>query len=129
MKSAALLLCLAAPLGIFSAPAQPIQPIKDPAALLQNEIARIDKLIFYTQKSLDEQKKLKELIVEYKAIQDQYLKTPQDNALLLSLVKSANRTLMAIKEYNLMQTFDPEFIEELTVLSLPASRRAAIPKT
>lgn len=100
---------------------------KDPAALLQNELNRIDTLIYFTQKSLDEQKQVKILVAEYKKIQDQYLKTPQDNDLLLTMVKSAHRTLKAINEANLVQTFDPEFIEELTVLSQAANKKG-IPK-
>lgn len=100
---------------------------KNPAALLQTEINRIDTLIACTQKSLEEQQKVKGLIAEYKKIQERYLKSPQDNDLLLTMVKSAHRTLKAIQEYHLIQTFDPEFIEELTVMSLAAGKRG-IPK-
>lgn len=111
----------------LAAPSQPIGMIKDPAALLQNELNRIDTIIYQTQKSLEDQKKLRLLIEEYKKIQDDYLKKSQDNDLLLALVKSAHRTLKAINESHLTETFDPEFIEELTVLSLAAGKRG-VPK-
>ncbi len=101
--------------------------IKDPAALLDTEIARLDTLIKATQQSLDGEKKVRDLIVEYKKIQDQYLKNTKDNDLLFSLVKSAHRTLKAIKDNHLTQTFDPEFIDELTVLSQAVNKRG-IPK-
>ncbi len=97
---------------------------KDPAALLQNELIRLDTLIACTQKSVEEQKKLKVLIVEYKTLQEQHLKKPQDNALLLLLVKSADKVLKAIQEAYLIKTFDPEFIEELSVLSRPLKKKA-----
>jgi hypothetical protein len=125
---AAALLLVTSPALICGAEKQAITYYKDPAALLTNEVSRIDNLIFYTQKSLDQQKKLRDLIVEYKTIQEQYLKKTQDNDLLIAMVKSAHRTLRTIEEYHLTQTFDPEFIEELTVLSLKASKRGA-PKT
>lgn len=101
--------------------------IKEPAALLGNEIARLDTLIQATQQSLEGQKKLRERIVEYQKIQDLYLKQPQDNDLLFKLVKSAYRTLESIKENHLTETFDPDFINELTVLSQAANKRG-VPK-
>lgn len=101
--------------------------IKDPEALIGNEIARLDTLIQATAQSLEGQKKLRALIVNYQKVQTQYLNAPQDNDLLLKVVKSAHRTLMAIKENHLTQTFDTDFIDELTVLSQPAMKRG-IPK-
>lgn len=101
--------------------------IKDPAALIGNEISRLDTLIEATEQSLEGQKKLRAQIVEYQKIQELYLKKPQDNDLLLKVVKSAYRTLQTIKENHLIQTFDSDFIDELTVLSQPATKRG-VPK-
>jgi hypothetical protein len=101
--------------------------IKDPAALIGNEIARLDTLIQATEKSLEEQKQLRAQIVEYQKLQDRFLAKSEDNELLLKLVKSAHRTLNMIKSNNLTQTFDPDFIDELSVLSQPARKRG-LPK-
>ena len=101
--------------------------IKDPAALIGNEISRLDSLIQATEKSLDAQRKLRVQIAEYQKLQDLFLKNPKDNDLLLKVVKSAYRTLQTIKENHLSQTFDADFIDELTVLSQPATKRG-IPK-
>lgn len=109
------------------ASAKSLSPIKDPAALIGNELARLDTLIDATQQSLDSQKKLRERIVEYKKIQDLYLKNSQDNEILFRMIKSAYRTLESIKEEHLTQTFDPDFISELTLLSQIATKRG-IPK-
>jgi hypothetical protein len=98
------------------------RPIKDPAALLSTEIGRLDTLIEATEKSLVQQRKLKLLIVEYKSIQDKYLLKPNDNDLLYQMIKSAYKTLKSIKEYHLVQTFDKEFIEELTIVSQPIKK-------
>jgi len=108
--------------------AQPLAPSSsDPAAFITHEISRLDTLIQATQQSLEDQKKLRERIVEYKKLQDAYVKAPDDNDLLFRIVKSAHRTLQAIKENHLIHVFDPEFIDELTVLSQPAQKRG-IPK-
>lgn len=102
-------------------------PIKDPATLIHDELARLDTLIQATQQSLEGQKKLREKIVEYQKLQEEFAQNPKDNDVLLNMVKSAHRTLQAIKENHLTQTFDTDFIDELTVLSQPASKRG-IPK-
>lgn len=101
--------------------------IKDPAALIGNEIARLDTLIQATEKSLEEQKQLRIQIVEYQKLQDRFLEKPKDNELLYKLVKSAYRTLQMIKESHLIHNFDPDFIDELSVLAQPATKRG-IPK-
>ena len=98
-------------------------PIKDPKALLSTEISRLDTLIQATDQSLQGQRLLKSKIIEYKDIQDEYLLKTEDNDLLLKMVKCAHKTLQMIKENHLEQTFDPEFIEELTVLSQAASKK------
>lgn len=97
--------------------------IKDPNALIGNEIARLDTLIQATEISFEAQKKLRTQIVEYQKLQDQYLQNQNDNGLLLKLVKSAYRTLQTIKENHLEQNFDADFIDELTIISLPASKK------
>lgn len=102
-------------------------PIKDPSTLIGDEICRLDHLIQATEQSLDGQKKLRMLIVEYQKLQDQYLKNTKDNDLLLKIIRSANRVLQSIKENHLLHHFDPDFIDELTILSRPISKRG-IPK-
>lgn len=102
-------------------------PIKDPALLINNELARLDTLIQATEKSLDGQKQLRGYILEYQKLQEQFLKNPKDNDMLLKVVKSAYRTLQSIKENHLTQNFDSDFIDELTVLSQPAAKRG-VPK-
>jgi len=101
--------------------------IKDPAALLENELTRLDRLIQATQRSLECEIKLREQIVEYKKIQEEYLKRPEDNDLLFKMIKSAHRTIKSIKENHLTESFDPEFIDELTVLAQAANKRG-VPK-
>jgi hypothetical protein len=96
---------------------------KDPNALIGNEITRLDTLIQATEYSLEAQKKLRTQIVEYKMLQDQYLENTKDNDLLLKVVKSAYRTLQTIRDNHLELNFDPDFIDELTVLSQPAMKR------
>lgn len=116
-----LLLCLFA--LSFQLQAESPSTIKDPNALIGNEISRLDTLIQATETSLEAQKKLRTQILEYQKLQDQYLKNTKDNDLLMKLVKSAYRTLQTIKEQHLEQNFDSDFIDELRVISQPATKR------
>lgn len=107
----------------FQAQADIPSSIKDPDALIGNEISRLVTLIQATELSLEGQKKLHKQVLEYQKLQEQFLKNPKDNDLLLKVVKSAYRTLQTIKENHLEQNFDADFIDELTVLSQPATKR------
>ena len=102
-------------------------PIKDPAFLIQTELARLDTLIKATEQSLEGQRRVREAIFDYQRVQEKFLKNPEDNDLLFKVIKSAYKTLKLIKDNHLAQAFDSDFIEELTVLSQPASK-LGIPK-
>lgn len=102
-------------------------PIKDPRALVGNELSRLENLIQATQQSLEGQKQLREKIVEYQKIQDSYSLHPKDNEILFRMIKSAYGTLHIIQENHLEHAFDPEFISELKVLAQVASKRG-VPK-
>lgn len=131
LKKLALFALCAAPYAVHALPPPPpassVAPIKDPAALIGNELARLDTLIQATQQSLENQRKLREHIVEYQKIQDAYMLHPDENEILFRMIKSAYRTLTAIKENHLVQTFDPDFISELTILAQVATKRG-VPK-
>lgn len=111
--------------SLFACPIQAAipPPIKDPKALIGNEIVKINTLIHATECSLEAQKKLYAQIMEYNQLQEQYLKNSKDNDLLLKLVKSAYRTLQTIKDNHLELNFDADFIDELTVMSQPIKKR------
>lgn len=95
--------------------------------LIANELSILDNLIASTQRSLEKQKELRELIVKYQDAQRACLKNSNDEALLYAMVKAAHRTLEAIKENHLMDNFDPEFLSELNLLSQIAVK-CGIPK-
>jgi predicted patatin/cPLA2 family phospholipase len=109
----------AAPCCLWSAP--------DADALITNELDRLDTLIKATQKSLDDQQTLRRYILEYKRLQELFVLNPDDNELLVKMVRSARKTLDEIYSTHLTQTFDPDFINELTFLSKVAEKRG-IPK-
>lgn len=83
----------------------------------------IDHLIEVTEKNLESQKQLRGMVKEYMQIQVAYLKSPSDKELALKMVKSAHEVLAKIKETNLTQAFDPDFISELNLFSQIASKR------
>ena len=102
-------------------------PIIDPEEVVANEIARLDQLIEATQRSLEQQRKLREMIRQYQQIQTKYLNDSEDNELLYQLIKSAYAILENIKAQHLETAFEPEFLSELSVLSKPALK-SGIPK-
>lgn len=105
----------------------PTSQIKDPAALIGNELTMLDNLIEVTQQNLERQEALRELVKEYQKVHDQYMKNIDDKELLYGLIKKAYRLLENIKESHLEHAFAPEFISELTVFSQVAAKRG-VPK-
>lgn len=92
-----------------------------------NEISTLDLLIKSTEQSVENQKYLRQLIVKYQDSLKLYLKDPDNSDRMLSTAKEAYRALECIKENYLESTFDPKFIEELTVFAKVANKRG-IPK-
>lgn len=102
-------------------------PIIEPKEVVANEIARLDLLIEATQQSLEQQRKLRDMIVDYQKVQSRYLDSPEDNELLYQLIKKAYAILEIIKAQHLEAAFEPEFLSELSLLSKPALK-SGIPK-
>lgn len=125
---AIVMLCLSSSLfGIDNSTMPDLPGVKDPSALLDNQIVLLDHLTQMTKQSLDQQIDLREQIIQYKHIQEAYLKDTQDNELLFQLIKSGYKVLHSIKESHLVQNFDPDFINELTLFYNIATKRG-IPK-
>lgn len=102
-------------------------PIIEPKEVVANEIARLDLLIEATSRSLEQQRKLRDMIVEYQKTQARYMDNPEDNELLYQLIKRAYGILEVIKGQHLEGAFEPEFLSELSLLSKPALK-SGIPK-
>lgn len=100
---------------------------KDPKELLCSQISMLDDLITMTERSLNGEKQIKTLIIDYQKIQEQYLKNQNDKDLVVKMVRMAHRILIAIQENHLTQQFDPDFISELTLFSKIAAKKG-IPK-
>jgi hypothetical protein len=101
--------------------------VKDPAALIKNELAMLDNLIDVTKQNLENQKNLRQMIQQYMTIQEVYIKNPDDKEVLYRMVKVAHRTLDNIKQNHLTHLFDADFISELSLMSQIANKRS-IPK-
>ena len=98
-------------------------PFSDSDGMIAEQIVKLDGLIQATEQSLLGEKRVRGLIVEYKKTEMLFLQHPEDNDILLKMVKQAAKVLEAIKERHLEPIFDSEFMEELTVLSGAASKR------
>jgi len=102
-------------------------PIIEPKEVVANEIARLNLLIEATQESLEQQRRLRDMVVEYQKIQARYMQSSEDNELLYQLIKKAYAILETIKAQHLEAAFEPEFLSELSILSKPALK-SGIPK-
>lgn len=100
----------------------------EPALVVAKELLQLNNLIAITEQNLQNQKALKELFIDYQQKQVNYLQNSQDKEITLQLVKSAHRLLEGIKTHHLLQTFDAEFISQLTFFSKFATKRG-VPKT
>lgn len=82
----------------------------------KSELPQVELLIQATQKSLDQQKHLQKLLLEYIAIQDSFQKNPSDNKILSQMVRKGGQLFQLIKESNLQNNFSADFLNELTVM-------------
>ena len=92
----------------------------DPKELIVHEISKLNILIESTERSLGQEKQLREHMENYQKLHSLYLEEEENDQLLLQLVKTAHVILQTIKELRLETTFEPDFISELTVVSKPA---------
>ena len=95
----------------------------DPSTITANDLVMLDNLIEATQKSIENQKILRQQIKDYQKLQLQYLNNSQDNELLYRMVKSAYAISNTIKENHLTQAFSPEFMSEINLFAQVASKR------
>lgn len=102
---------------------KPVQPFIE----TKNQVEMMNNLIGATQKNLEAQKMIREQVVAYQKLQDLYVRNSQDKELVFQMVKAAHRLLENIKENNLTQAFDQDFLSELTVFSQVATKRG-VPK-
>lgn len=97
--------------------------LENPLAATSDALHVIDLLIEATQESIVKQKALRVLIVEYQEIRKISLEKPNDNAQLARMIRSGHRLLESIKENDLIDSFEPEFLGELNLLSQMATKR------
>ncbi len=100
----------------------------EPALVAAKELQRLNNLIAVTEQNLENQKTLRQLFLDYQQQQINYLQNSQNKEITLQMVKSAHRLLEGIKANYLIQTFDTEFISQLTFFSQFAVKKG-IPKT
>lgn len=93
----------------------------------ENQVALLDNLIEVTEKNLEAQKALKQQVQSYLALQNEYMKNPNDKDKTLKMVQEAYYLHEKIKEAHLTQAFSTDFISELIFFSEIANKRG-IPK-
>lgn len=90
---------------------------------IDQELGSLNHLIDATQTSLNDQKKLRLLMMDYQKAHERYLKDPDNKDTLLVLVQVAHRLFQSIKDNHLTQTFSQDFLNDLAVFSQIAQKR------
>ena len=86
-----------------------------------DEVKAIDCLIEATVDRLSSEKKLRELMVQFKVQREQFLAGEQTKAHTALMVRTARQILKVVKERQLSYLFSLEYLEELVVFSSVAS--------
>lgn len=86
-------------------------------------VVRMDKLIAATEASVQRQKALRELLIQYKEKEKKAISNPDDTDNLLQLVDLAKKVKSSIEENFLQDYFPPQFLQELDKLSKIAKQK------
>ena len=88
----------------------------------QDALACIDNLLVATERAIENQKKLKTLIIEYKEVEKKAIARPDDIDAVSKLVFQAKKVYEAIAVSHLEHYFPQRFLQELEQLSQVADK-------
>ena len=89
----------------------------------KSEIAQLDDLIAATERSLSQQKSLRDLLIKYQETQTAYLNNEENVELLYNMINLAQKALKTIQENHLTHSFEPSFLNELNLFAQMANKR------
>lgn len=95
----------------------------EPATAPLKETDLLDRLIASTEKQLNEQKKLREWVRKFAALQSAYAENPQDKQMSFKLVKRGYQLNKKIHELHLTEAFDEQFLSELAFYTSIAEKQ------
>lgn len=88
-------------------------------------LATLDLIIEATGASYNSLVALRQDIIDYQQLQEQYIDHPNDVALLFRLVKKAEKVMDAIQNNHLNQSFDSEFLKEVSLFARLAKKTSS----
>ena len=91
------------------------------------EMQSVDALIQATEENLIHEKELKGLLHTYLSLQQEALKNPDDNALLLKVARAACPLLRVIQQNYYSYLFSHDFMKELTLFAQVGQKAGVIP--
>lgn len=94
---------------------------------VESELATLDDLIAATQKSLQQQTELRELLQKYMLLRTQCIEEADNTDALYQATKTAYRAMNLIQEGHLEPNFEPEFLSELRLFAQVGNKKG-IPK-
>ncbi|NGX42300.1 MAG: hypothetical protein K940chlam7_00578 [Chlamydiae bacterium] len=100
----------------------PPENLSTPSAGEEHYLMSLDQIIKITGESYNNLQTLRKEIVEYKKLQERYVKNPNDRVLLFQLAGKAGGVFEKIKENELTYAFDAEFLKELSLFSRIAKK-------
>jgi hypothetical protein len=90
---------------------------------IPGNLASLELLIKATEQQHNLQVALRDEIVAYEKVRDQYIKTPEDKELLSHVSQRADRVLTEIKQAKLTHLFDTDFLKELNLFAKFAKKK------
>jgi hypothetical protein len=88
----------------------------------EDELITIDRIILLTEKQLEAQKKVKDLIEEIRQNQEMFLKGEESKLHARYMLRAAKECLELIRAHHLHHLFSSDFMEELALFSQIGSK-------
>ncbi len=89
----------------------------------KDDVRQLDDLISLTEKSLSEQKELRNQLVMYHRVKEQYLEDKSNRQQIVRMVKAAHQLLQHIESQHLTHVLEAETLDELHFFSQIASKK------
>lgn len=124
-----ILLCLCVEVAGIPSPIRPITQEVPPEDLpggdeIAAAIGSMNGLIEATEETLAAQKRVRQLLTEYRQTKMDYMNNQQDRERVIQLVKLAHVLMTNIRDEHLADAFDPDFLHELSFFSQIASKKS-----
>lgn len=83
--------------------------------MAEGELKRLEDWIHTTEKHVELQKKLKKLMIEFRAQKDQFIAGNENKAFVAQMIKTAKEIFLLVKEAHIEHLFPSDYLKELAL--------------